>query len=818
MQVFEFQRRICWNIWNLWNRNERHGCVVRVDTGLGKTLSVLHTLNNMYRHIELLDGTMMDMMCGPTVVSYQFNFSVIVDKNERDRIFLPILSVLRQVVTRELGSEEANATTAMIHHHGGQRYSAVLVDLRSDQTLHQQQLRDTDIGSIDTILALLESTIDPGEIHLYENDDGPEEYMNDSTVFRSLLLIPISVVQQWYHEMDRMGVDESLIYMYHGTNRSVPESARFVITTVETLVSDFSTQRMRNDTPLGMEWSVVVIDEVHKRGNTVSSSTTTPKYERMFDALTREFTIALTATPYGRGVENIESIIKLIGDPTSTDIPEHFLPTERNQLLRVWKFFTIDYDAYRVHAFPDTRESTIFSLPSLTYDVRYQQVPTHGPYVQVIRTQSDKMGKLLSTYKMHTMNGNIHAANGVKIRMDSLRLLMRMYAATWQQGVLDRNTVNGVSLPLHKRTYDVNLVSTHPKYMYVMEYIKEHVARHHNGESSYNHHLVITSEFLDTLGMLRDLILQTIPGSFVHENGSYVESKVHVYTYTGSDSRSHRTLKQQLFNENSNPSILLLGKGAGREGINLFSGGMVVFEPGMKFADDLQVIGRVRRLGQSHHVRIMQLVMQETIEQRMRIKQWGQVVEMDVYMPSVMSNYANSMFADTEKVFVKRKPQPRHHSTNLSTNFSLYAPSGGLGEPSAKRTKTLMDGRSNEQDEEYVPYRISKSDAKCYFCGTFNYPHRREVGRTPLCQTCETVYNGSTQRRRLALCPDVNCYSIVTKERCMGCDRFLDSWTCVDCMYKGNVWGDEVCRKCNMLRSKKSYRIRRGYNIHKRIP
>lgn len=812
---FEYQKRICWKIWKLYE-GRKQGCIVRVDTGLGKTYATLYTLYNMYRLYETgsSDGDIMSNLCGPTVSQH------IIELDDN----LPVIMVqkMAEQSLRELSPhiEGDRPLTAFVEKSLDDvgKYRVIIKDLNGTET-NNVELSDHVQSNIDSLLNNMSIE------DLEENGDEQQQPQNDEVVtrfvgydkpFTVLILVPGGLISQWKLEMEEhLNIDSSLIYVYHKKNRTIPTTARFVLSTVETLLSDLKKERM--DSPVRMRWEIMVIDEIHKRGNVVNNNEgDNPKYKDVLLEINRTFTIGLTATPYGKSINNIKSLIEIIGNPTINDIPTSFMPTEKDELLRLWKYFTIDYDLPMVNEFNDVRTSDRFVIPSVTHDVKYFDIDRKSKYWEDIEKFEKDIRKLIGILKERGYADSID----IKTQLDGLRSRYRLYCNTWQSNILAINTNNdnstkSIDARIYTDDVSTNLYINHPKHNYIYNYLRslfESISNSNqtNNIRTYRHHVVITSESIEMLGHLKSMILRRMSNlrSFHHTGGNIRPNSLHVYTYTGALNQTQKSWTVDSFNQNPYPSILLLGKSAGMVGLNLFSGSMIVCEPSFKFSDDVQVIGRIRRLGQQHPVNIIYLALRDTIEENIRKTQWIQANKSNMFMSIISRDDLLGMFTTEEQKYVQPLPSSSS-SSNRDPLYGLYTINGGLGEPGSRsRTLKMLEKYSSEDkhvynddvDPDYKPPMNKYIKYKCSNCNRMNDPSKSYT-KTKLCDKCEEAYDGKNKRRRIGQCESDDCYASVSKLKCKGCDSYLDSWTCDECKYSKNLWGDQTCQNCGLIRN-----------------
>jgi len=98
------------------------------------------------------------------------------------------------------------------------------------------------------------------------------------------------------------------------------------------------------------------------------------------------------------------------------------------------------------------------------------------------------------------------------------------------------------------------------------------------------------------------------------------------------------------FQDDPSTTVFLLSLRAGAVGINLTQANFVfIFEPSFNPAVELQAVGRVYRLGQTRPVEIVRLIIEDSVESRMR-----QMLE-NKYGPSDCASSASADDGDDDK-------------------------------------------------------------------------------------------------------------------------------------------------------------------------
>jgi len=115
-------------------------------------------------------------------------------------------------------------------------------------------------------------------------------------------------------------------------------------------------------------------------------------------------------------------------------------------------------------------------------------------------------------------------------------------------------------------------------------------------------------------------------------------------TLSGGMSMAKRAKALRDFQDDPSTTVFLLSLRAGAVGINLTQANSVfIFEPSFNPAVELQAVGRVYRLGQTRPVEIVRLIIEDSVESRMR-----QMLE-NKYGPSDAASSVSADDGDDDK-------------------------------------------------------------------------------------------------------------------------------------------------------------------------
>ena len=280
------------------------------------------------------------------------------------------------------------------------------------------------------------------------------------------------------------------------------------------------------------------------------------------------------------------------------------------------------------------------------------------------------------------------------------------------------------------RNYVYESIFTFPKIRRLLDSLRQLQRR--PCEHAHNKRVVVVSSFSSVLHMLKRLIAQTW----------------RVDIYDGQTSLKDRAQIQEAFNNGNEHHILLLSKAAGGVGLNLCAAHMFVMNPSHTFIEEEQVVSRIRRLGQSHHVTVHALVTKGGLEDMLRTKQLQQIDGMASYIGDVSDYY---------------------------TYFTTL-------ELSATTTTPTMHAQQSKK-------KRSREDIDCH-------PTLVLLNNTYAMHVKDTEYTPLPTRKKRC----VGCSQRVDRgsEECTSC-RTPTTYTCVACNAQQSISYD-VCQSCRMVR------------------
>lgn len=148
----------------------------------------------------------------------------------------------------------------------------------------------------------------------------------DGSPRQTLVIVPKSILQQWYREtLKHTTYNQSDVYIYYQNNREIPNNARIIITTSQTLVHDMGVKNRK--TLLGHFWHRVVIDEssaIRNRNTQFYKSTSRLMYR---------YGICVSGTPINNDIKDLYPQIEFARIPK----PEFMANCRGNDWLKMAK-------------------------------------------------------------------------------------------------------------------------------------------------------------------------------------------------------------------------------------------------------------------------------------------------------------------------------------------------------------------------------------------------------------------------------------------------------------------------------------------------
>jgi hypothetical protein len=548
-----------------------------------------------------------------------------------------------------------------------------------------------------------------------------------------LVIVPSNILLQWKTEwITRLGLPPDMVGIYHGKGRTVHMPHPILLTSHTILLYDLKNHVRRTseegqaslaDTVYDRCWDVCVIDEAHRFGNLVRSNTACgrdpPMYCYVFAELRYAFAILLTATPFGRGVDNICSMLRMIRADSLVR------PQLNVSVEQIYRTFTIDITRAQM--------GTGARMPTTTIQSTYFEFT--GSLQEKAHALQAEHTKIQAKLKRALRQRDYTSVASLRTLCDVSATRQRLFDSSGQATKEDL-----LAVPL-------DTLRQHPKHQWLLQFLRRLATTPYHATAPHTHRVVVTSAYTSVLYRLRDLVTAALG-----------DTAFGLAMFTGDTELHERSRIQQAFNESTRPCILLLSKQAGGTGLNLCGAHMIVFDPAYKYIEDEQAIGRVQRLGQSHHVGVHFLAMRHGIEESLRQLQYGQLLETVQYVPSARLAIDTVYLAWEKNLWDRRnqtKPDSRTSGTPHTNGNHTTAHGDRNGAPARHPTIELLTGRtfrqSHHRDDlrhDFVPWTlrhpIPSTVAATSGCDKAN------PGKAWRCDACQVV-----EERHLEVCQ--NC-------------------------------------------------------------
>ena len=161
------------------------------------------------------------------------------------------------------------------------------------------------------------------------NDDG-----------RVLVVVPLSLVPQWFEELNKYL--QVKVKIYHGHGRVLQGDSRVVVTTYDVVSREYKSKGI--DSSLHkVEWDTVILDEAHYIRNLVSSKKIKQTIDKNFHkagkgviTLKKKFGYAMTGTPWCNDITDIYSLLDFIKEcrsKTQSEDTDWIIRRTKNETL-----------------------------------------------------------------------------------------------------------------------------------------------------------------------------------------------------------------------------------------------------------------------------------------------------------------------------------------------------------------------------------------------------------------------------------------------------------------------------------------------------
>jgi transcription termination factor 2 len=371
------------------------------------------------------------------------------------------------------------------------------------------------------------------------------------TYSRVLIIVPLSLLQQWEEELKRVIVGVN-IQLFHGTGRYLHESSRIVITTYDIVSRSYSKDGMKGDLHK-VEWDSVVLDEAHYIRNyattkkpKLSGGDNTNKAGKSVISLSKKFGYAMTGTPWCNRITDVYSLLDFISEDRSKS-------TE----------FNGDWIIRR------TKKETL-NLPMCREEISF----VHStPEIQAIRKKYLIKGKSAKSDYNH---GDLVERAKATMKIITCALRIRQSSnSPFLVPDLVREIYHGSN----------SIVERSPKIKRARELVLSQLKK---GMKT-----VIFSKFVEFLKLI--------------EVG--LEPLCDTQMFIGSMNRTTRDEAIDRFNNDPTCSVLLISIDCGGVGLNLTCASLaIIMEPWYNPFVEIQAQNRIDRIGQTVETRIVRIV------------------------------------------------------------------------------------------------------------------------------------------------------------------------------------------------------------------
>lgn len=390
---------------------------------------------------------------------------------------------------------------------------------------------------------------------------------SENKSIRSLIISPVSVIQNWGAELDKFAPKLSYV-VYHGKDRKhlLSNSADVVITSYSIVNNDIELLKR-------IEWDVIVIDEAHHIRNIKSLKT-----QRVLE-LSGKNRFALTGTLVQNTIKDLYPIFDFLNPGIFGSIHKFKADTsgidkklDRKQLRLISK--KVSHFTLRRR-----KDQVAKDLPEKIEEV---------VYVTMSDDEHENYSYLMNIYRS-VVAGELTAGGGRKFHMTLLPIINKLRFMCDSSALLNKD-----------KEFHENLVLTREssKIEVLMDRVNEILS---NDEP--NSKILIFSMFTSVLDVLE---------SFLKEN------KRAFYRIDGSvDNKKRKSIQDAINNPGDPVPVCLISITAGGEGMNL-QGANYIFnlDPHWNPAIEQQAFGRAHRIGQKQTVFVYRLVCANTIEER----------------------------------------------------------------------------------------------------------------------------------------------------------------------------------------------------------
>lgn len=424
---------------------------------------------------------------------------------------------------------------------------------------------------------------------------------------RTLIVVPKSILEQWHKEIMRHTTyNEEDIYIYYQNNRKVPESARIVLTTSQTLVHDKTTK----DCLYSQEWYRVVIDE----SSGIRNKTT--QFSKCVTRLKYKHGICISGTPINNDIKDIYPQLDFARIPKPS-----FMEGRRDNWLEIARICNqSQLEEWRSN-YLLRRTKSILKLPP----VQVKNIP-----LIMTKEEFEVYSATLRDAHFNFMNWNTTRDKSIETYTKVLYMVLRMRQSCNHPNLSAMNLLHGKNEGCclycgnsHEEMKNHNCCEKHvicnnciSKKTETCIFCKMDPMNTGNSTSTKITELfkirsqIPSSEKMVVFSQWTSML--DVIGNRADELG------VQYARLDGSMCMSERERQQELFKRSPDCNMFLVSLKAGGMGLNLTQANHVILmDPWWNPFVEQQAIDRIYRIGQKRNIYVYKLYMSFTIEEWM---------------------------------------------------------------------------------------------------------------------------------------------------------------------------------------------------------
>lgn len=414
-------------------------------------------------------------------------------------------------------------------------------------------------------------------------------------VDQTLIVMPMSLIQQWINEIKKFTGDTFEIVVFHGTDRnlidlSIKEKPQIVLTSYGLMSRNYNSKLHQ------IKWDRIISEECHLIRNHKSRTS------RSMCLLRSKYKWGITGTPVHNSLKDLTSICKFLGfDPL-------YVRAYTKDIVRKYVLRRTKLDVSRFNQKLNLPDKVV-ELFNIKYKTEQEK--------QFYHSIKKKIDKKIQRLTQLNINNTIFY----------LEMLLRMR----QAAILPQLVIEGLNKKF--KTNDSNWLGSNTK----LDFISSKVLKLKDVERP----IIFTqfnSEMLYLYNKLKaKMRIELINGSISMIDRANIIQRAH--TITDKDDKNYI-------------DCLIIQIDAGGTGLNLQMFDSVWFSTiTWNPAIEMQAIARVHRIGQQKRVKIRKVIMEDTIESRIIEVQNKKIqIMIDVLEdPNIRSKTINKLSLNTIK-------------------------------------------------------------------------------------------------------------------------------------------------------------------------